>query len=132
MCDRHAPVSDTDQCAHRGAIGSCSGWIVGNPEVIHKRASGDVVARELDIHLQALSYLMTTVIHRLHETDPAWWQELLKEIKAERKAIVRDAPGADIADQVLARAIGIVERALAPQHSPPEKPQKPVARKHEK
>jgi hypothetical protein len=33
MCDRHAPVSDTDQCAHRGAIGSCSGWIVGYPEV---------------------------------------------------------------------------------------------------
>jgi hypothetical protein len=34
MRDRHAPVSDTDQCAHRGAIGSCSGWIVGHSEVI--------------------------------------------------------------------------------------------------
>ncbi len=32
MCDRHAPVSD--QCAHRGAIGSCSGWIVGDSKVM--------------------------------------------------------------------------------------------------
>jgi predicted ATPase len=84
-----------------------------------------VVSAELEIHLQALSYLVTTVIHRLHETDPAWWQETLKEIKAERKALVRYTPGADIADQVLARAIGIVEHSLA-QDSPPAKPQKSV------
>jgi hypothetical protein len=36
--------------------------------------------------LRALSYLMTVVIHRLHETDPAWWRELLEEIKTERKS----------------------------------------------
>jgi hypothetical protein len=78
---------------------------------------------ELEIQLQALSYLMTTVIHRLHETDPAWWQETLKEIRAERKALVRNAPGADIADRVLVHAIGIVGHALA-QDSPPAKPQK--------
>jgi hypothetical protein len=28
------------QCAHRGAIGSCFGWIVGNPEVIHLGSRG--------------------------------------------------------------------------------------------
>jgi hypothetical protein len=87
-----------------------------------------VVARELEIHLQALSYLMTVVIHRLHETDPDWWQELLKEIKAEKKAIVRDAPGADNAALVLAHVISIVEHSLA-QDSPSAKPQKSVARK---
>lgn len=64
-----------------------------------------MVARELEIHLQALSYLMTTVIHRLNEADPAWWQELLKEFKAEKRAIVRDAPGADNAALVLQHVI---------------------------
>jgi len=91
---------------------------------------------ELDIHLQALSYLMTTVIHRLHETDPAWWQELLKEIKAEKKkrlCAMRPARPARISQIWCLRArFGIVEHALAPQHSPPEKPHKPVARKHDK
>jgi len=82
-----------------------------------------VVSPDRDIELQALSYLMMTVIHRLHETDPAWWQETLNEIRAERKALVRGAPGTDIADRVLARAIGIVEHSLA-QDSPPAKPQK--------
>lgn len=81
---------------------------------------------ESDIHLQALSYLMTTVIHRLHETDPGWWQETLKEIKSEKKALVRGAPGADVADLVLTRAISIVEHALAPQQSPAVKPRKSV------
>lgn len=61
--------------------------------------------------------LVTTVIHRLHEKDSAWWQETLREITAERKALVRGAPGADVADRVLARAIGIVEHALAADES---------------
>jgi hypothetical protein len=73
-----------------------------------------VASSESDIHLQALSYLMTTVIHRLHETDPGWWRETLKEIKPEKESLVRGAPGADIADMVLARVISIVEHALAP------------------
>ena len=76
---------------------------------------GDVGSRELDIHLQALSYLMTTVIHRLHETGLVWWQELLKEIKDEKRAIVRGTAGADEADAVLTRAISIVEHSLASQ-----------------
>jgi hypothetical protein len=32
MRDRHPHVNDTDHCAHRGAIDSCSGWIVGKPD----------------------------------------------------------------------------------------------------
>jgi hypothetical protein len=86
-------------------------------------------SRELDIHLQALSYLMTTVIHRLHETDPSWWQELLKEIRAEKRAIVRGTAGADTADAVLTRAISIVEHSLASEDAPSEKPHNTVGRK---
>jgi tryptophan 2,3-dioxygenase len=68
-------------------------------------------------------------VYRLHETDPVWWQELLKEIKAERKAIVRTAPGADLAELVLQRAIGIVEQALASEDAHSEKTRKSAVRK---
>jgi hypothetical protein len=46
-------------------------------------------------------------------TDPACCQEILKVIKAEKKAIVRDAPGADNAALVLQHVISIVEHSLA-------------------
>lgn len=39
------------------------------------------------IDSQAMSYLMTIVIHRLQETDPAWWQEFLGEMKADRNTV---------------------------------------------
>jgi hypothetical protein len=34
-------MATSDQCAHRGTIGSCSGWIVGKPET---RVVGDKIA----------------------------------------------------------------------------------------
>jgi hypothetical protein len=68
-----------------------------------------VVQAEVDV--QALSYLVTAVIHRLHETDPAWWREFLGEMRSERKAV----PGDTV--QVLDRAIAIVEHAVKPQTS---------------
>jgi hypothetical protein len=32
---------------------------------------------QAEIDPRALSYLMTAVIHRLHETDPVWWRDFL-------------------------------------------------------
>jgi hypothetical protein len=65
-----------------------------------------------DLEVRALSYLMTAVTHRLHETDPSWWNEFLDDMRADRKS----ARGDDA--QVLDRAIGIVEYALKPQPVP--------------
>lgn len=66
----------------------------------------------VEVDVRALSYLMTAVIHRLHEKDPDWWREFLGEINAERNT----AAGADAqTEQVLQKAIAIVEHALKPQ-----------------
>jgi len=67
-----------------------------------------VVSRDLDSDVQALAYLVTVLIHRLHETDPAWWQEFRDELKADRVAV----PVGSVKDKVLQRAIGIVEESL--------------------
>ena len=67
-----------------------------------------MVSRDLEIDVQALAYLVTVLIHRLHENDHAWWQEFRDEMKAARIA----APVGSIKDKVLERAVGIVEDAL--------------------
>lgn len=76
-----------------------------------------MVFADLEIELQALSYLVTSVIHRLHETDPVWWREFLGDIKSQKNAIVPGTASGASADKVLARAIGIVEHALAAEAS---------------
>jgi hypothetical protein len=75
-----------------------------------------VVSHELEIDLRALSYLVTVVIRRLHDIDPAWCRNLLAELKADRMA----APAGS--DRLFQRAIGIVEQAIADE-APPETPQ---------
>lgn len=76
-----------------------------------------MVSLELEIDLKALSYLVTVVIRRLHDIDPAWCRDLLAELKADRTA----APAG--MDRLFQRAIGIVEQAIA-EETPPGKPQK--------
>jgi hypothetical protein len=67
-----------------------------------------VVSRDLDTDVQALSYLVTVLVHRLHESDPTWWREFLDELKADRVA----SPVGSAKDKVLRRAIGIVEHSI--------------------
>ena len=67
-----------------------------------------MVSRDLDSDVQALVYLVTVLIHRLHENDPAWWQEFRDEIKQTRIA----APAGSVKDKVLQRALGIVEESI--------------------
>jgi hypothetical protein len=69
---------------------------------------GRAVSRDVDIDVQALAYLVTVLIHRLHEGDQAWWREFRDEMKAARTA----APVGSVKDKVLQRAVGIVEDAL--------------------
>jgi hypothetical protein len=45
-----------------------------------------VASPELEIDVRALSYLVTVVIRRLHDIDPAWCRDLLDELKADRMA----------------------------------------------
>ncbi len=71
-----------------------------------------MVFAELEIELQALSYLVTSVIHRLHETDPVWWREFLDDIKSQKNTIETGTASGRRADKVLTRAISIVEHAL--------------------
>lgn len=78
---------------------------------------GDVVSPELEPDLKALSYLVTVVIRRLHDIDPMWCRDLLAELKADRMSA---SPGSN---KLFARAIGIVEQAIA-EEPPPEKTQK--------
>ena len=68
---------------------------------------------QVEIDVRALSYLMTAVIHRLHEKDPSWWREFLGEIEAQRNTAAGDGSGS----QVLDRAIRLVEHALKPESS---------------
>ena len=82
-----------------------------------------MVSSELEIDVRALSYLVTVVIRRLHDIDPAWCRNLLAELKADRMA----APAGS--DKLFQRAIGIVEQAIADE-APVETPQKTTAVKH--
>jgi hypothetical protein len=66
---------------------------------------------QAEIDVRALSYLVTAVIHRLHEKDPSWWREFLGEIRAQRNTAAGDGSGS----QVLDRAIRLVEHALKPE-----------------
>lgn len=75
------------------------------------------VLADLEIELQALSCLVTSVIHRLHETDPVWWREFLDDIRSQKNAIEPGTASGSRADKVLTRAISIVERALATEGS---------------
>ena len=77
-----------------------------------------MVSPELEIDVRALSYLATVVIRRLHDIDPAWCGDLLAELKADRMSASVDS------DKLFARAIGIVERAIA-EETPSEKPRNP-------
>jgi hypothetical protein len=76
-----------------------------------------VVSHELEIDVRALSYLVTVVIHRLHDIDPAWCRDLLAELKTDRMAASAGS------DKLFLRAIGIVEQTIAGE-APPEKPRK--------
>jgi len=42
------------------------------------------VSRDLDTGVEALSYLVTLLIHRLHESDPAWSVTYLAGLKADK------------------------------------------------
>jgi hypothetical protein len=66
------------------------------------------VSRDLDIDVQALAYLVTVLIHRLHESDPSWWRESRDELKTDQAS----APVGTIRDKVLQKAIGIVEDSM--------------------
>jgi hypothetical protein len=70
-----------------------------------------MLSRDAELDLRALTYLMTAVIHRLHETDPAWWRDFLDEMKSQR-----DTPDVRAEDdhEVLRRAINLVEHSLKP------------------
>ena len=66
------------------------------------------MARDLDSDVQALVYLVTVLIHRLHETDPAWWREFRDEIEQIRTSVVPSSTN----DKVLGRALSIVEESI--------------------
>jgi hypothetical protein len=66
------------------------------------------VSRDLDIDVQALAYLVTVLIHRLHESDPSWWREFRDDLKADQAS----APVGTVRDKVLQKAIGIVEDSM--------------------
>ena len=68
---------------------------------------------QAEVDRQALSYLMTAVIHRMYETDPEWWCEFLGEIRAERSTAGGDVVGGHVLDW----PIGIVAHDLKPQRS---------------
>jgi hypothetical protein len=68
---------------------------------------------QAEIDIRPLSYLVTAVIHRLHETDPAWWREFPGEMKVQRNTAAGDVAEA----LMLNRAVGIVEHALKPETS---------------
>ena len=70
-----------------------------------------MVSPELETDLKALSYLVTIVIRRLHDIDPAWCRDLLAELKADRMAASVGS------DKLFQRAIGIVEQAVAEETS---------------
>jgi hypothetical protein len=69
---------------------------------------GRVVSRDVDIDVQALAYLVTVMIHRLHESDQAWWCEFQDEMKQARAG---SAVGS-VKAKVLDRALGIVNDSL--------------------
>lgn len=68
-------------------------------------------SRDEELNHRALTYLMTAVIHRLHETDPTWWRGFLDDMKSQRNAAGVMAQGDR---EVLKRAISIVEHSLKP------------------
>ena len=69
----------------------------------------DMVTRG-KIDSSALSYLVTAVIDRLHETDTAWCRDFLQDVTAARNTV-----GGDVRGLVPDRAIGIDEHALKPE-----------------
>jgi len=66
------------------------------------------VSRDLDVDVQALTYLVTVLIHRLRENDPTWWQEFRDEVELAR--IVSSV--GSVKAKVLERTIGLLERAF--------------------
>jgi hypothetical protein len=54
-----------------------------------ERTGGDVVSPELEIDATALSYLVTVVIRRLHDIDPAWCRDLLAETQSRQNGCAR-------------------------------------------
>lgn len=69
---------------------------------------GRVVSCDLDIDVQALAYLVTVLIHRLHENDRTWWQEFRDEMTQARM----DSLGGSVKARVLDRAIALVDDSI--------------------
>jgi len=67
-----------------------------------------MVSRDLEFEVQALSYLTTILIYRLHQTDRAWWREFLHELAEDKEK----SPPGSAEREVFQKAIAIVERAL--------------------
>jgi len=67
-----------------------------------------VGSRDTDSDVQALAYLVTVLIHRLHENDPAWWRGFRDELKADQAL----AQVGTMRDKVLQKAVAIVEQSL--------------------
>lgn len=70
---------------------------------------GGMLSRDAELEVQALRYLLTAVIHRLHETDREWWRDLLEEIKGEYAG--RLVGGDD--REVIESVIRILEHAVS-------------------
>jgi len=66
------------------------------------------VDSDLDVDVQALVYLVTVLIHRLHESDSSWWREFRDDLKTDRAS----APVGTMRDKVLKKAIGILEDSM--------------------
>jgi len=76
-------------------------------------------SRQLEIHVHGLSYLVTIVIQRLHESDPAWPRKLLEDIRSDRLGASQYGSQAELADTIFRKALQLVENATAPEPSVP-------------
>jgi hypothetical protein len=76
-------------------------------------------SRELEIHVHALSYLVTIVIQRLHESNPAWTGKLLEDIRSDRLGASQYGSQAELADKIFCKALQLVENAIAPEPAAP-------------
>ncbi|MGA7238843.1 MAG: hypothetical protein WBY44_24385 [Bryobacteraceae bacterium] len=71
-----------------------------------------IAARELRVHVEALSYLVTLLVQRMYEKEPVWCQELLEGIRSDRNATAPPAAQAGFVDDVFRKSISIPERAM--------------------
>ena len=71
-------------------------------------------SRELEIHVHALSYLVTIVIQRLHESDPAWTGKLLEDIRSDRVGASQYGSQAELAERISAKPCSSSKTPLRP------------------